>query len=247
MRFDVITLFPEMFEALKYGIPGRALQHQLIELHCWNPRDYTNDIHHTVDDRPYGGGPGMVMKFEPLQKAIHSAKAQAGERAPKVIYLSPQGNPLTSSILKELAKLPHLILISGRYEGIDQRLIESEVDEEYSIGDYVLSGGELPAMVMMDGITRWLPGALGDAESALQDSFSTGLLDHPHYTRPEDIRGQQVPPTLLTGDHEAIRRWRLKEALRKTWQMRPNLLKNATLDTEQERLLNDIIDEEVTA
>ncbi|HLD16959.1 MAG TPA: tRNA (guanosine(37)-N1)-methyltransferase TrmD [Coxiellaceae bacterium] len=246
MNFDLITLFPEMFQALSYGITGRAQEKGLIQLHYYNPRQYTDDVHHTVDDRPYGGGPGMVMKFDPLHQALQDAKSHA-KGSFRTIYLTPQGKPLTQALVKELSKHSHLILLAGRYEGIDQRLIEAEVDEEYSIGDYVVSGGELPAMVLIDAITRWLPDALGDPESAQQDSFTTHLLDHPHYTRPEEIAGRRVPEVLISGNHEAIRRWRLKQALQNTWQKRPNLLKNAPLDHEQETLLDQIIDEEVTA
>ncbi len=244
MKFDLISLFPETFDALNHGVVGRAQERKLIELQSWNPRDYTEDAYHRVDERPYGGGPGMVMKVEPLRKAIHAAKAAASPICPRVIYLSPQGRKFNQSLAFELAQEPHLILIAGRYEGIDQRLIELEVDEEYSIGDYVLSGGELPAMVLIDAITRLLPGVLGHEESAQQDSFVNGLLDCPHYTRPEEIEGLKVPSVLLSGDHSAIERWRMKQSLGKTWQIRPNLLKRCTLNKEQEALLEEFIQEQ---
>jgi len=238
MKFDVITLFPQLFEALKYGIVGRALEQKLIELQCWNPRDYTHDVHHTVDDRPYGGGPGMLMKAEPLLAAIRDMKASS-HTPPKIIYLSPQGQPLDQAAVAKMAKEPHLAFIAGRYEGIDERVIQLEVDEEWSIGDYVLSGGEFPALVLIDAITRLLPGALGHEQSAQQDSFSEGLLDCPHYTRPEEIQGLKVPPVLLSGDHKTIAQWRMKESLVKTWQIRPDLLKRCTLNKEQQKLLNE--------
>ncbi len=242
MQIHIITLFPEMFQALRYGIVGRAIENQLIQLQFWNPRDYTHDIHHSVDDRPYGGGPGMVMKYLPLRDAIHSAKAALKTKT-SVLYLSPQGRPLNQSHIAELAQRPNLILLSGRYEGIDQRLIDSEVDEVWSAGDYVVSGGELPIMMMIDAMTRLLPGALGDAQSAAQDSFSHGLLDHPHYTRPVEIDGRKTPAVLREGDHNAIKRWRLKESLKNTWQMRPDLIKIAILSSEQQQLLNEVIRE----
>ncbi len=237
MRFDVITLFPDMFEALRAGIPGRALEQGLAELVLWNPRDYTHDVHRTVDDRPYGGGPGMVMKVEPLLAAIEAARAQAPDSP--VLYLSPQGRRFDQQAARRLAQRPGLILIAGRYEGIDERLVEACVDEEWSIGDYVLSGGELPAMVMIDSMVRLLPGALGHADSAQQDSFFDGLLDCPHYTRPETILGQRVPEVLLSGDHERIRRWRLQQALGRTWLRRPELLEGRPLDDEEQALLDE--------
>jgi tRNA (guanine37-N1)-methyltransferase len=242
MKFDIITLFPEMFEALNSSITGRALRDKLITLRCWNPRDYTTDTHRTVDDRPYGGGPGMVMKVEPLQKAIAAAKIADGDPT-KTIYLSPQGKPLTQTIIRELASTPRLTLVSGRYEGIDERLIEQTIDAEYSIGDYVLSGGELPAMVLIDALTRLLPGALGHKDSAAQDSFSQDLLDHPHYTRPEILGDTKVPKALLSGDHAFIARWRLKQAIGKTWQKRPDLLKRRVLTAEEKALLDEFIQE----
>ena len=228
MRFDVITLFPPMFEAVaKYGITGRALEQALYKLELWNPRDFTTNNYRTVDDRPYGGGPGMVMLADPLEKAILAARQrqrEAGIEKSKVIYLSPQGKMLTHQKVASLAKEPGLILLAGRYEGVDERLIERQVDEEISIGDYVLSGGELAAMVLMDSVVRWLPGALGDADSATQDSFVEGLLDYPHYTRPEVYEGVEVPPVLMSGHHAEIQRWRLKQALGRTWLRRPDLL-----------------------
>lgn len=239
MQIHIVTLFPEMFDALKWGIVGRAQRNHLIHLQFWNPRDYTEDAHHTVDDRPYGGGPGMVMKFEPLFKAISSAKI-AAPNGPTLL-LSPQGQPLTQAKLQYFATCKELLLITGRYEGIDERITETIIDEEYSIGDYVLSGGEIPAMVMIDGITRLLPSAVNHADSVQQDSFSRGLLDHPHYTRPEEIAGKKVPQVLLSGDHNAISRWRLKQALGKTWQKRPDLLKMHPLSREERALLDEFI------
>lgn len=228
-----------MFDAIRDGITGRALQKGLIELHCWNPRDYTEDVHRTVDDRPYGGGPGMVMKVEPLRDAIRAAKGEAP--GSKVVYLSPQGRVLTQQAVMELSGGQGLILIAGRYEGIDERLIEAEVDEEWSIGDYVLSGGELPAMIMIDTITRLIPGALGHEESAQQDSHVDGLLDCPHYTRPEDIDGKRIPEVLRSGNHEMIRRWRLQQSLGRTWLRRPDLLEKRQLSAEETELLKTFI------
>lgn len=242
MRVDVITLFPDMFGAIHdYGISARACASGLLALHTWNPRDFTDDNHRTVDDRPYGGGPGMVLKVEPVRAALAQARQAAGSRG-RTIYLSPQGRLLDQDGVRELAALPHLLLIAGRYEGIDERLIESEVDEEWSIGDYVLSGGELAAMVLIDTVTRLQPGALGAAESARQDSFMDGLLDYPHYTRPERIDNHAaVPPVLLSGDHGAIARWRMQQALGRTWLRRPELLSNDNLDSEQRALLDAFI------
>lgn len=231
-----------MFNALRYGIVGRALEKKLLQLRFWNPRDFTTDIHHTVDDRPYGGGPGMVMKVAPLREAIHAAKAELGPQA-RVVYLSPQGKQLKQADVAELSQRPEMILLSGRYEGIDQRLLDSEVQETWSVGDYVVSGGELPIMLLIDAMTRLLPGALGDPESAGADSFSHGLLDHPHYTRPSVIDGMNVPNVLREGDHQAIVRWRLRQSLKNTWQMRPDLLKIAILNREQQQLLDEIIRE----
>lgn len=210
----VVSIFPEMFRAIsEYGITSRAVKQGLLTLTCWNPRDYTEDRHQTVDDRPFGGGPGMVMKIKPLEGALADARQAAGGRKAKVIYLSPQGRQLTQAGVRELAEEEALILIAGRYEGIDERFIEEHVDEEWSIGDYVLSGGELPAMVLVDAVTRLLPGALGHADSAEEDSFTDGLLDCPHYTRPEVYADKRVPEVLLSGNHEHIRRWRLQQAL----------------------------------
>ncbi len=230
MNIYLISLFPELIQqATSYGVLGRAIKQQQLRLTCFNPRDYTEDKHRTVDDRPYGGGPGMLMKVEPLYKAIMAAKDAAAEKvstkAAKVIYLSPQGQQLNQQLLVDAAVTDNdLILIAGRYEGIDERIIESLVDEEWSIGDYVLSGGEFAALVVVDAITRLIPGVLGDDNSALQDSFMQGLLDYPHYTRPETINDQTVPEVLLSGDHQLIQRWRLKQALGRTWLRRPDLL-----------------------
>lgn len=243
MRIGVVSLFPQMFDAItQYGVTGRAVSQGKLDMAYWNPRDFTQDKHRTVDDRPYGGGPGMVMKLEPLQKAIHAAKQQLGQQT-KVVYLSPQGRKLDQQGLQELATREAMIFVAGRYEGIDERLIEQEIDEEWSIGDYVLSGGELAAMVMIDGVARLLPDVLGDEESAQQDSFMAGLLDHPHYTRPERSSDQTVPEVLLGGDHEAIRKWRLKQSLGRTWIRRPDLLDMDTLTNEQKALLEQFIAE----
>ena len=243
MRIGVVSLFPQMFDAIsEYGVTGRAVKEGLLTLAHWNPRDFAQDRHKTVDDRPYGGGPGMVMKVAPLQQAIHAAKQQLGQQT-KVIALSPQGRQLDQQGLQELATREEMVFVSGRYEGIDERLIEQEIDEEWSIGDYVLSGGELAAMVMVDGIARLLPGVLGDEESAQQDSFMAGLLDHPHYTRPEQWADRHVPSVLLGGDHEAIRQWRLKQSIGRTWLRRPDLLAVMTLNDEQNALLEQFIAE----
>ena len=243
MRFDVITLFPEMVAAAAHcGVTGRALERGLARLVTWNPREFTHDRHRTVDDRPFGGGPGMVMKVQPLRDAIRAAKA-AADAPPCVVHLSPQGALLDQAAVQRFADLPGLILVAGRYEGIDERLIDAEVDEEWSIGDYVLSGGELAALVVIDAVTRLLPGVLGDAESALQDSHANGLLDCPHYTRPEVFEGREIPAVLRGGNHEAIRRWRLKQALGRTWRRRPDLLDRKNLDKEQQALLREFIEE----
>jgi len=242
MRIDLVTLFPQMvIDLLGYGVTGRALESGVFDLGVWNPRDYTQDRHRTVDDRPFGGGPGMVMKIEPLRQAI--AAARQANSAAKVVYMSPQGRRFDQPLAREVAQQPGLILVAGRYEGIDERLIELEVDEEWSIGDYVLSGGETAAMVVVDAVTRLLPGALGHQDSAEQDSFSVGLLDCPHYTRPENYQGMQVPPVLLSGDHAAIRRWRLKQSLGRTWLRRPDLLQDMSLDKQQQQLLDEFIQE----
>lgn len=241
LRFDVITLFPEMFAALTAsGITRRALKRGLWQIECWNPRQWTQDVHRTVDDRPYGGGPGMVMMASPLEQAIEAAKAAAGVGAggtAQVIYLSPQGARIDQRRVTELAASAGAILLCGRYEGVDERLIERCVDEELSLGDFVLSGGELAAMALMDACIRQLPGALNDEASANEDSFAAGLLDCPHYTRPEVYEACAVPDVLLSGNHEAIRRWRLKQALGRTWQRRPDLLERRVLSSEEARLL----------
>ena len=239
MRFDVISLFPEMFDAMRSGVSGRAIERGQAELVLWNPRDYADDVHRTVDDRPYGGGPGMVMMVEPLRRAIVDAKV-AAPNSP-VLYLSPQGRRVDQSAVRELAERPGLILLAGRYEGVDERLIEAYVDQEWSIGDYVLSGGELPAMVLMDAVVRMLPGVLGHADSADQDSFADGLLDCPHYTRPEEIEGRTVPDVLMSGNHEQIRRWRLQQALGRTWLRRPDLIEARRLSGEEQVLLDEFI------
>ncbi|MBI3774706.1 MAG: tRNA (guanosine(37)-N1)-methyltransferase TrmD [Gammaproteobacteria bacterium] len=237
MRFDVVSLFPEMFSVVRgFGVTGRAVERSLVELALWNPRDYAHDRHRSVDDRPYGGGPGMVMMIEPLRDAICAARAASGIDA-NVIALSPQGRPLDQAALRSMATQQRIILVAGRYEGIDERLIEMEVDEEYSIGDYVLSGGELAAMVLIDGVTRLLPGVLGHQDSAQQDSFGRGLLDCPHYTRPEEFAGRRVPEVLLGGNHAYIARWRLQQSLGRTWQRRPDLLEAAQLNDEERELL----------
>ncbi|MCB5190541.1 tRNA (guanosine(37)-N1)-methyltransferase TrmD [Methylobacillus arboreus] len=248
MQFDVVTLFPEMFDALtRFGITSRAQERGIYELALWNPRDFTSDNYRTVDDRPYGGGPGMVMLAEPLASAVQAAKVrqqQAGVAGSKVIHLSPQGVPLKHEHVMQLSEDPGLILLASRYEGVDERLLNSVVDEEYSIGDYVLSGGEIPAMVLIDAIVRQLPGSLGDAGSAEEDSFVDGLLDCPHYTRPEEYAGQKVPEVLLSGNHAKIKRWRLKQSLARTRARRPDLLAARSLTKEESRLLMEIEQEQ---
>lgn len=237
MKISVVTLFPEMFTAVsKSGITGRAIENGLVSLDFANPRDFTQDKHRTVDDKPYGGGPGMLMKVAPLKAAIESAKAAVGPEC-EVIYLSPQGQPMTQQIMQDLSERSGLVLVAGRYEGIDERLIEREIDAEYSIGDYVLSGGELPAMVLIDGITRLQPGAVGDDQSVQEDSFSAGLLDHPHYTRPEAVEGLEVPAVLLGGNHAEIKRWRQKQALGRTMLRRPDLIERRNLSADERVLL----------
>ncbi len=238
MRIDVLTLFPELVAQVgAFGVTGRAIERGVLALHTWNPRDQARDRHRTVDDRPYGGGPGMVMQCRPLLDSLAAARA-AGAHG-RVIQLSPQGRRLDQAVARELAVEPGLILVAGRYEGIDERFVELAVDEELSIGDYVLSGGELAAMVVVDVVARLLPGVLGDADSAEQDSFMDGLLDCPHYTRPEVFEGRAVPEVLLGGNHEAIRRWRLKQALGRTWERRPDLLAGRTLTAEEAELLDE--------
>ncbi|MGM0554117.1 MAG: tRNA (guanosine(37)-N1)-methyltransferase TrmD [Pseudomonadota bacterium] len=239
MRFDVITLFPELVAAVgESGVTGRAVEQGRLELKCWNPRTWGAGFHQAVDDRPYGGGPGMVMQVLPLAAALDAARADAGS-PPHVIALTPQGRPVRQAMLRELAGRPRVALVCGRYEGIDERLIEAQVDEEWSLGDFVLSGGELAAMAVVDGCARLLPGVLGHADSAEQDSFSEGLLDCPHYTRPECIDGRRVPPVLLAGDHGAIRRWRRREALGRTWSRRPDMLARLELGAEDAALLDE--------
>ncbi len=238
LQVDLVTLFPDMLSLVSdYGISGRAVDNGLVTLRAWNPRDYAADKHKTVDDRPFGGGPGMVMMYEPLKAAIHDAK-KLNENA-RVIYLSPQGRKLTQSGVKSLAESDGLILVAGRYEGIDQRLIDEEIDEEWSIGDYVLSGGELAALVMIDAITRMLPGALGNSESVSDDSFFKGLLGYPQYTRPEVIDENRVPSVLMSGNHEEIKRWRLKQAVGRTWVLRPDLLESQELGKLEQALLEE--------
>ncbi len=246
MRFDVVTLFPELVNSLiASGVVGRAAGQDIINLTCWNPRNYTQDRHQTVDDRSYGGGPGMVMKVEPLRDTVRDIKQQTVFNAEtgRVIYLSPQGKRLDQAAVKELAKCSQLIFIAGRYEGVDERFIETEVDEEWSLGDYVLSGGELPAMVMIDAIARMIPGVLGDEESAEQDSFMNQLLDHPHYTRPELIDDLKVPAVLTSGNHKKIEQWRRQQSLGRTWLRRPDLLNELELSDADRKLLDQFIAE----
>jgi len=237
MQIALVSLFPEMFAAVsEHGVTGRAVEQGVVTLNHLNPRDYTVDTHRTVDDRPYGGGPGMLMKIDPLRQAIAAAREAVGSGA-KVVYLSPQGGRLDHEKVAALADETALVLVAGRYEGVDERLIEAEVDEELSIGDYVLSGGELAAMVVIDAVTRQLPGVLGHELSAQEDSYANGLLDCPHYTRPEEFAGKRVPEVLLSGDHEKIRRWRLQQALGRTLERRPDLLQGREMTPEEEELL----------
>jgi len=240
MRFDVLTIFPEMvLDSAMNGVTGRAIKNGLVQLKTWNPREYTSDKHKTVDDRPYGGGPGMVMKYQPLKDALDNAKRSVTVERVKVVYLSPQGKPVTQQLLNENAELDQLILVAGRYEGLDERFITSECQEEWSLGDFVISGGELAALVVIDAISRILPGVLGDEDSAQQDSHMHGLLDCPHYTRPELIADEQVPAVLLGGNHKEIERWRLKQALGQTWIKRPDLLLEKELTVEHQALLEE--------
>ena len=242
MHIGVVTLFPPMFEAVTgYGVSGRAEKEGRLRVDLWNPRDFTRDRHRTVDDRPYGGGPGMVMLYDPLVAAIQAARA--GVAGARVLYLSPQGRRLDQAGVRELAERPGFVLVAGRYEGIDERVVDAVVDEEWSIGDYVLSGGELAAMVVIDAVTRLLPGALGHEDSAREDSFVDGLLDYPHYTRPELAGDRQVPTVLLSGYHGEVGRWRLKQALGRTWQRRPDLLAGLELGPERRALLEEFIRE----
>ena len=245
-RIGVVTLFPEMLRALTgFGVSGRAVDNGLVEVRTWNPRDFASDRHRSVDDRPYGGGPGMVMMVEPLRSAIRAARVALAPCT--VIYLSPQGRRLDQAGVERLAGQENVVLVAGRYEGIDQRLIDSEIDEELSIGDYVLSGGELPAMVLIDALVRLIPGALGDEESARQDSFAAGLLDCEHYTRPEEMDGRCVPEVLVSGNHAEIARWRRKQALGRTWLRRPDLLASTPLAKADRRLLDEYIVERQSA
>ncbi len=243
MYIGIVTLFPEMFDAIsQYGVTRRAVNNKRVVLEFFNPRDFTEDKHRTVDDRPYGGGPGMVMRTEPLLKAVNAAKdwqRQNTGAAGDVIYLSPQGQQLTQNGVKGLSRQGNLILVAGRYEGVDERFIKACVDQEWSIGDYIVSGGELPAMVLLDAVMRLLPGVLGDATSASQDSFEYGLLDCPHYTRPEVFNGEGVPEELMSGDHQRIAKWRLQQSLGRTQARRPDLLRDIELDEVQQALLNE--------
>ncbi|MCH8943883.1 MAG: tRNA (guanosine(37)-N1)-methyltransferase TrmD [Proteobacteria bacterium] len=244
MRIGVISLFPEMVSTIaEYGVVGRAQRRELIALLVENPRDFTDDAHRTVDDRPYGGGPGMVMKYAPLAAAVQAAREKLPQGCP-LIYLSPQGKVFDQAIARRLAELPGMVLLAGRYEGIDERFIESQVDEELSLGDFVLSGGEIAAMAVIDAVVRLLPGVLGDDESAAQDSFMEGLLDYPHYTRPEKVGDNEVPKVLLSGDHARIERWRRKQALGRSFLRRPELIEKLELDDEQQALLDEFLKEQ---
>lgn len=241
MHFEVVTLFPEVVELVgRFGVVGRGQDQGLLRLGTTDPRTFAADPHRTVDDRPYGGGPGMVMKVEPLRSAIRAARARLPEGS-RTVFLSPQGRVFTQAVAREYRDLPGVLLVAGRYEGVDERLVRLEADEALTVGDYVLSGGELPAMVVIDAVARLVPGVLGDENSAAEDSFSDGLLDCPHYTRPEAAEGLRVPPVLLSGDHEAIRRWRLKQSLGRTWRMRPDLLAGRELSAEERGLLDEYI------
>jgi len=239
MRIAVVTLFPQLIrDALKVGVVGRALERGIFAVECFDPRDHTADVHRTVDDRPYGGGPGMVMKIEPLRAAVRSAAASLAPGSRRV-YMGAAGRRFEQALARDACKQPGLLLVAGRYEGVDERFIESEIDEQWSIGDYVLSGGELPALVVIDAIVRLMPGTLGSAESALQESFSDDLLDWPHYTRPPVLDGREVPPVLASGDHQAIHRWRLRQALGRTWLRRPELLERRGMSDEERELLEE--------
>lgn len=246
MQIDVITLFPELVSTIQqHGVVGRALQKGIVNLQAVNPRDFSDLPHKRVDDRPYGGGPGMVMQYQPLQKTLAAIRAKSPvDGAGKVVYLSPQGRPLHQAAVRDLGTCPQLILLCGRYEGVDERFLHAHVDEEWSLGDYVISGGELAAMVLIDAIVRTLPGVLGDEQSALQDSFEHGLLDCPHFSRPERIDGQVVPEELLSGDHKKIARWRLKQSLGRTYMRRPELLQNMELNQQEQRLLDEFLEEQ---
>lgn len=243
MHIAVVSLFPELVtQVAAHGVVGRAVERGLMSLDLTNPRDFAGDVHRTVDDRPYGGGPGMVMTFAPTAAAIVAAKSAAPAGSP-VVCLTPSGRVFDQDAARRYASLPGLVLLAGRYEGIDERLIERHVDEELSLGDFVLTGGELAAMAVIDAVTRLLPGVLGDAESAEQDSFMNGILDYPHYTRPERIDGQEVPAVLLSGDHAAIARWRKKQALGRSFLRRPDLLEKLELGREQQLLLDEFLKE----
>ncbi len=243
MRVQVVTIFPEMVLTIaEYGVVGRAAERGVISLECQNPRDFTDDAHRTVDDRPYGGGPGMVMKYEPGAAAIEAAKERLPAASP-VVCLSPQGALFDQATAQRFAGLPGVVFLAGRYEGIDERLIESHVDEELSLGDFVLSGGEIAAMAVIDAVARLLPGVLGDETSASQDSFMEGLLDHPHYTRPEEIDGRRVPEVLLSGDHARIAKWRYQQALGRSFERRPDLVDKLELNDEQRKLLDEYLEE----
>jgi tRNA (guanine37-N1)-methyltransferase len=244
MWIGIISIFPDMFNIITcFGVTGKAIRNGIIKIKVWNPRDFTLEKNRTVDSRPYGGGPGMLLAVEPLRRSILAAKAAAGSGV-KTIYLSPQGRKLDQSSMYRLSQYQKLILVCGRYEGIDERIIEKEIDEEWSIGDYVVSGGELPAMVVTDAISRLVPGVLGTQESACQDSFSNGLMDFPHYTRPRiSSEGEVVPSVLLSGNHANIRRWRLKQSLGRTWLRRAELLDCLALSEEQRQLLAEFQEE----
>ena len=243
MDIGVVSLFPELTETMvSYGVLGRAIKREQVSLNCVNPRDFTADTHRTVDDRPYGGGPGMVLKVEPVRAAIEKARALLPVGSP-VIFLGPQGRKFDQKVAIELSRLPGMLLVAGRYEGFDERLLESVGGDEISLGDYVLSGGEVAAVAIIDSVVRLLPGVLGDDASAEQDSFMEGLLDHPHYTRPEEYEGMTVPQVLLNGNHAEIRRWRLKQSLGRTWQRRPDLLEQKELSEEENSLLQEFIAE----
>lgn len=245
MRIDVITLFPELMSTMQdHGVVGRALRAKQVDLVLTNPRDFAGQPNNRVDDRPYGGGPGMVMQYAPLSKALDYVRSQSARSdQQKVVYLSPQGKKLNQAAVRELSSSVHLVLLCGRYEGIDERFIEANIDEEWSIGDYVISGGELAAMVLIDAVARTLPGVLGDDQSAQQDSFESGLLDYPHYTRPESIAGKEVPEELLSGDHQKIARWRLKQALGRTYLRRPDLIEQHDLNDQEQLLLKEYLEE----
>jgi tRNA (guanine37-N1)-methyltransferase len=239
MHIAVVSLFPQMIrEALNHGVIGRALQRGIFSVEVFDPRDYTDDVHRTVDDRPYGGGPGMVLKVQPLRSALRDAMRQLPS-ASRRVYLGADGRRFEQGMAQEACGWPGLVLVAGRYEGIDERFVEHEIDEQWSIGDYVLSGGELPALVVIDAIARLLPGTLGSAESALRESFSDGLVDWPHYTRPQDLDGNEVPAVLASGDHAAIDRWRLQQALGRTWLRRPELLERRGMNEEERELLEE--------